>query len=145
VTRRWLEDYRAPDPPATSAPSLRPTVRPGPRDRQLPRPRQTQPFLRGPIPAAWLARVPRSPRGAVASVWASLVVWYVAGLFGRETALPLSPRRHGRVLGVPRQTLQRGLRQLEVHGLIQVHRRPRGNTLVTILPVVGPRLSGSPR
>ncbi len=143
VTRHWLEEYRAVDPSA--APPRPPPVRPEPRDPSRRRPRQTQPFLRGPIPLAWLARVPQSPRGSVASLYASLVVWYVAGLLGREAVLSISPRRHGRMLGVSEQTVQRGLRQLEAQGLVQVHRRRRGRTLVTILPVVGPRLPGSRR
>jgi biotin operon repressor len=141
--RHWLEDYRAPDPPAPASPRL-PEARPG-RGARDPRvaPRQTEPFLKGPIPLAWLARVAPGSRGSGSSYVAALVVWYVAGLRGRTTALPVSPRRHGRQLGVSRDTVSRGLRQLEAHGLVQVHWRPRGKTLVTIRPVIGPRLPQS--
>jgi hypothetical protein len=136
MTRHWLEDYRAPDGSGpVTATSRAPNPRPV-RSPRVPRPRQTQPFICGPIPVAWVARL-RAPTsgGAQAGQTAAWLVWYVAGLHGRHIDLPISARRYAARFGVSDRTVRRGLDWLARQELITVRRRPRGTVWVSVIPV----------
>ena len=87
-------------------------------------------FLRGPIPWPWLLRAMRQPGRALA---VALVLWREAGI--RKTmVIPLSQARL-RESGIDRYAARRGLRALELNGLVTI-RRPPGRCLeVTILDV----------
>jgi hypothetical protein len=145
MTRHWLEDYRAPEGsgPVTAtsrAPNPRPVQSP-----RVPRPRQTQPFICGPIPVAWVARL-RTPTsgGAQAGQTAAWLVWYVAGLHGRLIDLPISARRYAARFGVSDRTVRRGLVWLATQGLITVRRRPRGPVEDRPTPIPPPGTGAGP-
>jgi hypothetical protein len=109
MSRHWLEDYRAPDGAgAGPATSRAPTSHAGRRPRE-PRPRQTEPFISGPIPVAWVARLRAPPsEGIQAGQIVAWLVWYVAGLHGRRIDLPISARRYAPRFGVSDHTVRRG-------------------------------------
>jgi hypothetical protein len=94
----------------------------------VPRPVQRERFLRGPIPMVWLERAASLPGRAL---HVGIMLWYVAGLkkSGRfRFSLAACAR-----LGFDRTTASRGLRALEMAGLVVVERRPGCKPIVTIL------------
>jgi len=84
-------------------------------------PRQTQPFLRGPVPLDWLRRAKKLTKPALV---AGLVVWYVRGCSGKEN---VSPRRgQWKRFGVSRDEARRGIHALCDAGLLHLVKGGRG-------------------
>src|SRR4030095_2538702 len=105
--------------------------------RRIPRPGPGKKFLKGPIPWEWLQRAGRA-RGHALHV--AVVLWFLAGIEKCSTV-----KLSNVVLaafGVDRSTAQRGLRTLEVAGLVTVVRHRGRQPRVTLLNVVGRRCRG---
>lgn len=96
--------------------------------RGIPRQRQTEPFLKGPIPWKWIQVAARLPGKALA---VGLVIWHLVGLCRSET-VHLQPSKI-RSLGLSRRQARRGLRNLKQAGLITIHSRPGCAHDVTVL------------
>jgi hypothetical protein len=109
---------RPADPPAEWPP---PPAKP-------PRHRPGEPFLKGPIPWAWIARAAGLPGKALA---VGLVLWREAGC-RRARTVPLRLSAAA-ALGMHRDTAKRGLRALERAKLVTICRRPGRCPDVTIL------------
>jgi hypothetical protein len=92
-----------------------------------PRQRLREPFLKGPIPWAWLDRAGQLPGKALAT---GLVVWRQAGLRRAKTIhLCLAQLCE---LGLNEDSARRGIRALERARLISVGRRPGRGLDITI-------------
>jgi hypothetical protein len=87
-------------------------------------------FLKGPIPWNWLTKASRLSGKALQ---VAVVVWFLAGIKRTNTIELSSKRLHE--LGVNRFAKGRGLRQLELNGLVSVERHKGNNPVVTILEV----------
>lgn len=91
--------------------------------RRQPKPkpkRQSRaPFIRGPIPLAWIRAASSIPRRNALVV--GLVLWYLAGLRSERVGLVLCVNRC-EPFGLGRKAVERGLRDLEAAGLIRVER-----------------------
>ena len=88
------------------------------------------PFLKGPIPMAWLNAAAKLP-GKTLNV--GIAIWWLAGM-SKTTAFKLT-RKALNQLGVSRDAASDGLRRLEANGLILVKRLPGQRSTVEILPV----------
>ena len=96
---------------------------------KLPRHRQGQKFLKGPIPWTWLACACRL-RGKAAIVVA-LILWQEAGC--RKSSTVTFRNCQARELRMKRQATRRGLKALEAAKLIAVQRKPGRCLEVTLL------------
>jgi hypothetical protein len=114
------DQFRLPE--SMTAP-ITPSTRP-------PRHRPKEPFLKGPIPWAWLDLASRLPGKALAL---GLVLWQSAGFHGRRTVhICLA---NSRALGLNKHSARRGIRALERASLVEVRHRPGRGLDVTILEV----------
>lgn len=112
-------DFRRVEP----APVMIPTG----REKQAPRHKPGEKFLKGPIPWPWIELAGSLP-GKALSV--GLAVWREAGCRNEGTVpLNLSNQR------IPRRTAQRGLQALESAGLVSIQHRDGRPPLVTLLSV----------
>jgi DNA-binding transcriptional ArsR family regulator len=100
------------------------TLRPGPGRK----------FLKGPIPWEWLQRAGRA-RGHALHV--AVVLWFLAGIEKCSTIKLSNVVLAG--FGVDRSTAQRGLKTLEVAGLVTVVRHRGRQPRVTLLHFAGRR------
>jgi hypothetical protein len=98
--------------------------------RLLPRHHRGQKFLKGPIPWNWLSRAALLPGRALA---VALVLWRDAGM-RRCRRVPFRLRAAAG-LGISRSAARRGLRALEVAGLVTVERPPGLYPQVTLRDV----------
>jgi len=88
------------------------------------------PFLKGPIPMAWLNAAAKLP-GKTLNV--GIAIWWLAGM-SKTTAFKLT-RKALDQLGVSREAASDGLKRLEEHGLILVKRSPGQRPTVEIVQV----------
>jgi hypothetical protein len=88
------------------------------------------PFIRGPIPLAWLNAAAKLP-GKTLNV--GLAIWWLAGM-SKTTAFKLTGKSLDQ-LGVSRDAASDGLKRLEDNGLILVKRSPGQRPIVEIVPV----------
>ena len=88
------------------------------------------PFLKGPIPIAWLNAAAKLP-GKTLNV--GIAIWWLAGM-SKTTAFKLT-RKALNQLGVSRDAASDALKRLEENGLIMVKRLPGQRSTVEILPV----------
>ena len=88
------------------------------------------PFLKGPIPMAWLNVAAKLP-GKTLNV--GLAIWWLAGM-SKNTSFKITGKALDQ-LGVSRDAASDGLRRLEENGLILVKRLPGQRSTVEILPV----------
>ena len=91
----------------------------------VPRHRQGERFLKGPIPWAWLARAMALPGKAV---HVGIAVWMAAGI-ARNGLIAVNLSR----LPIGRSAASRGLAALERAGLVSVQRTAGRKPLVTVL------------
>lgn len=98
---------------------------------RLPRHRQGEEFLRGPIPLVWLRRAGEL-RGKALAV--AVALWFKAGTAKGNPEVAATAGLLER-LGVGRKAGYRGLAALERAGLVSIERRPGRSARVTILPV----------
>jgi hypothetical protein len=82
--------------------------------------RQSEPFIRGPIPLWWIARAATIPRRNALIV--GIVLWWLAGMRSGHSDLVLTVRRC-KLFGLGRKGVARGLRNLEEANLIRVSRK----------------------
>ena len=94
---------------------------------KAPRPRHGEPFLKGPIPLAWLEAAARLPGK---SLHTGLALWFSAGVT-RSSSVPLSNIASQR-FGIDRNAKYRALIWLERAGLVSVERGPGRAPMVTI-------------
>ena len=75
------------------------------------------------------------------NVWAvAIVLWFVSGLNnGSRTVQP--SRKHWTKLGLDRRAVSRGLKQLELVGLVSIERKPGKSSRITILDVNTPQVA----
>ena len=109
--------------------ALPPTVgasAPKPR-RGAPRPRDREPFLKGPVPWRWLEAAARLPGQALQ---VGLQLWFEAGCKKRRTVRVTHDRLTR--MGMSRSTAHRGLKQLAAAGLIATSARPGRACEITI-------------
>jgi len=93
--------------------------------------RQTEPFLRGPIPMAWLAAAQGLCKSAMGI---AIALWFVRGVSGKTGSLKVT-RAVKRHMGLTDDQSQRGIRALEAAGLLRVCKGGRGRCPVgEILP-----------
>ena len=88
------------------------------------------PFIRGPIPLAWLNAAAKLP-GKTLNV--GLAIWWLAGM-SKTIAFKITGKALDQ-LGVSRDAASDGLKRLEDNGLILVKRSPGQRPTVQILPV----------
>jgi hypothetical protein len=88
------------------------------------------PFLKGPIPMAWLNVAARLP-GKTLNV--GIAIWWLAGM-SKTTSFKLT-RKALDQLGVSRDATSDALKRLEDNCLIRVQRLPGQRPTVQILPV----------
>jgi hypothetical protein len=109
---RSVEDYGA-----ASAGELPPPPRPGQRRRL-----RAEPFLRGPIPLAWLAKAAQLRKPALP---AGLGLWFVRGVSQKNGPVRASAAIRKKV-GLSAGQMLRGLRALEGAGLVRFVKEGRG-------------------
>ena len=100
---------------------------PTPTPTGPPRHRQGEPFLRGPIPWAWVTTAAALPGKSLA---VGLVLWREAGCVTRRTVRVTLARLAGPLLSV--DAARRGVRALERVGLVTVEHRPGCGLVVTL-------------
>ena len=106
-----------------------PTIRTG-REKQPPRHKPGEKFLKGPIPWPWIELAGLLPGKALAI---GLAVWREAGCRNEGTVpLNLSNQR------IPRRTAQRALQALASAGLVSIQHRDGRPPLVTLLSTTVP-------
>ena len=88
------------------------------------------PFLKGPIPMAWLNVAAKLP-GRTLNV--GIAIWWLAGM-SKTTAFKITGKALHQ-LGVSRDATSDALKRLEENGLILVKRSPGQRPTVEILPV----------
>jgi hypothetical protein len=103
----------------------------------LPRHAPGQPFLKGPIPLAWLCRSAALP-GKALNV--ALALWYAAGM--AQGATVLLSRRLLRLFHVGRHAGGRALANLERLGLVAVDRGRGRCARVTLLSPTSEKAPG---
>jgi hypothetical protein len=88
------------------------------------------PFLKGPIPMAWLNAAAKLP-GKTLNV--GIAIWWLAGM-SKTSAFKITSKALDQ-LGVSRDAASDALKRLEESGLILVKRSPGQRPTVQILPV----------
>jgi len=91
------------------------------------------PFIRGPIPMAWLTKAANLPRRNALLV--GLMLFHLAGLRSEHIGLVLCVERC-KPFGLGRKAVQRGLVDLESVGLIRVDRASGRCPRVDILDLI---------
>ena len=86
----------------------------------------TEPFLRGPIPLAWLARAHRAGGSAMA---VGLSLWFVRGVSGKRGPVKVDSSTRRR-FELTRDQTGYGLRALEAAGLVGYVKKGRGHCAV---------------
>jgi hypothetical protein len=86
----------------------------------------TEPFLRGPIPLAWLARAHRAGGSALA---VGLALWFIRGVRGKLGPVKVDSSTRRR-FDLTRDQTGYGLRALEAAGLVGYVKRGRGRCAV---------------
>jgi hypothetical protein len=115
-----LEAFRA------QSPDELPPI-PSPTRTKKKRPHATEPFLRGPVPLAWLARAHAAGGSALA---VGLALWFVRGVnFGKRAPVKVDSSVRRR-FGLSRDQTGYGLRALEAAGLAQYVKKGRGRCAV---------------
>jgi len=92
----------------------------------------TAPFIKGPIPLAWMMAAAMLPGK---SLHVGLVLWYLAGL--KKTKTFALGSRDLKRFGVDRKAKGRCLKAMENAGLISVVSRAGCNPIVTLLDATG--------
>ena len=95
--------------------------------------RQSEPFIKGPIPCGWMTKAASIPRRNALVV--GIVLWWLAGMRGSRSQLVLCVKRCF-PFGLKRKGVERGLRDLESAGLIRVERRRGHCVRVELLHVL---------
>ena len=90
----------------------------------------TVPFLKGPIPMAWLNEAAKLPGKAINL---GIAIWWLAGMAQTKT-FKLTGKALDQ-LGVSRDAAADALKRLEARGLIRVQRSPGQRPTVEILSV----------
>jgi hypothetical protein len=85
-----------------------------------------QPFLRGPIPLAWLARAHEAGGSALA---VGLALWFVRGVSGKAGPVKVDSSTRRR-FGLSRDQTGYGLRALEAAGVARYVKKGRGRCAV---------------
>ena len=106
-------------------PKLPPSTKP-------PRHRSGEKFLKGPIPWPWIERAAALPGQALA---VGLVLWFEAGCLKTRTVKMTLARLQQ--LAMSEAAARRGLRALEIAGLVALESKPGRATEVTILEAPG--------
>ena len=89
------------------------------------------PFLRGPIPIAWLNEAAKLPGKAINL---GIAIWWLHGMAKTKT-FKLTAKALDQ-LNISRDAVSSGLKRLEARGLIRVQRSSGQRPTVEILPVV---------
>ena len=95
---------------------------PSPAHTKKKRPHATEPFLRGPVPLAWLARAHAAGGSALA---VGLALWFVRGVSGTRAPVKVSSSVRRR-FELSRDQTGYGLRALEAAGLARYVKKGRG-------------------
>jgi hypothetical protein len=90
----------------------------------------TTPFLKGPIPMAWLNEAAKLPGKALNL---GIAIWWLAGM-AKTNTFKLTGKALDQ-LDVSRDAASSGLKRLEAQGLIRVQRAAGQRPTVEILPV----------
>ena len=88
------------------------------------------PFLKGPIPMAWLNQAAKLPGKAINL---GIAIWWLHGMSSNKTF-----KLNGKALeqlGISRDAAYSALKRLEAQGLVRVERSPGQRPTVEILPV----------
>ena len=114
-----LEAFRARSPDELPPP-------PAPGRPKKKRAHVTEPFLRGPVPLAWLARAHAAGGSALA---VGLALWFVRGVSGKRAPVKVDSSVRRR-FELSRDQTGYGLRALEAAGLAQYVTKGRGRCAV---------------
>jgi hypothetical protein len=99
-------------------------------NKDLPKHKPGEKFLKGPIPWTWISEAARQPGR---SLHVALALWFLAGI-NKNSTVPLT-NTVLKPLGLDRFAKGRSIKRLERAGLISVNRHAGRNPLVTILDV----------
>ena len=102
--------------------------RANPPSQKPPRHKAGEKFLKGPIPWKWITQAARLPGKAFQ---VAITLWFLAGIKLRRTVALSGSELRG--LGVNRHAGYRGMKALEMAGLVSVSRHVGRNSMVTIL------------
>jgi len=103
---------------------------PQPKLPAKPKRKQTEPFVKGPIPLGWLQRAAKLP--GKAPLLTALTLFYLAGLKRTRRGIRLSAKQLGK-FGVGRRNSYDALSALETAGLVSVKRKVGRLPIVDIL------------
>lgn len=117
------DDYRATSPAA---------LPPAPKSQRR---RPQEPFLRGPVPMAWLAKAQTLTKAAMGM---AIALWFQKGVRGQGGPVKVTKavRRH---IGLSNDQARRGIQALAVAGLVRVCKGGRGRC--TVVEIVAYRPS----
>jgi len=90
--------------------------------------KQTQAFIKGPIPLAWMQKACRAKAVSLA-----IYLWYKWGILGRTKKIQLRPKEL-KQFGVGEKSRQREPERLEKAGLVKVDRKVGRCCIVAIDP-----------
>jgi hypothetical protein len=108
--------------------------------RRPPRHRPGDPFIKGPIPHAWIATACRLPGAGLA---VAMSLWFLCDRFQSENRWGLDAIAVG--LRVSVRSARRGLHAAELAGLLTVVQKPGCKVAVSILNLPGPETAPRPR
>lgn len=94
-----------------------------------------EPFLKGPVPLRWLVKAANLGKCAL---MVGLIFWYMDGMRSQKT-FRMRERDIKGLLKVSKWTVLRGIKRLELNGLIFVLREPGCKLVVTLNRVVSSR------
>lgn len=97
------------------------------RSTNLPRPKNSERFLKGPVPLAWLEIAAQLPGK---SLHVGVALWFLGGL--QKSRVVRLSNANGIRFGLDRNAKYRGLAWLEVAGLVTVERKLGRAPVVTI-------------
>lgn len=90
---------------------------------------RSEPFLKGPIPIAWLSRAARLPGKAIN---VALAIFWLRGMNADER-IKLNRKTLG-LFYVSADAASDALRRLEENGLVRLHKSPGQRHLIEVLP-----------
>ncbi len=95
--------------------------------------RQREPFLRGPVPMAWLAKAQTLTKAAMG---VAIALWFQKGVRGQGGPVKVTSavRRH---MGLSNDQTRRGIQALAASGLLRVRKGGRGRCAIVELIAYG--------
>lgn len=106
------------------------SINTAPRQHMIQKPKQLEPFLRGPIPIRWIQLATQCGSSALV---VGIILWFQRGLCKKDR-VPLNLSKLA-PYGLSRGTAGKALTRLETHGLVKVERSKGRKQFVHILKI----------